>query len=174
MSVINICKQVDERNDVESLVNLLKAIKNNKDLFVLKWYKKRWEPIPIARTNKKISRKKEAEEYFKEFSIKNNEVISSQKIDDDIKKIKLAICGLRFGIKRQSISSLLKYRHKRGAHFANDKKRVNVQAEKSDEAINLLEQMILKYNLLINQSGTRTLLSVNIDEFIELEKIFKD
>ncbi len=174
LALINVYKQVDARNDVESLIMLLEAIKENKNLFTLKWYKRQWKPVPIAKTNKKISRAKEAEEYFKEFSIKNNGVISSQKIDEDIREIKKTINGKRFGKHRQSISSLTKYRHKRGAHYAAGKPKVNVPVEDLYKAIDLLEKMTLKYGILINKEGMDTLLASNVDCFLEFNKIFKE
>jgi hypothetical protein len=171
LAVINVCKQVDEDSRSESLVNLLKGIKNNKKSFTLKWYKRQWKPVPIAKTNKKISRSREAEKCFKEFAIKSNKLISSQKIDKDIKDIKQAICGVRFGNERQSVESLKKYRNKRVAHFASDNKKAIVPMEKLFDAIDLLEKMTIKYNLLLNQAGMNTLLSSNID--IEFDKIFR-
>ncbi|MCK5490214.1 MAG: hypothetical protein KAI67_00055 [Candidatus Pacebacteria bacterium] len=170
LSVINVCKQVDEDSRSESLVNLLKDIKNNKKLFTLKWYRRQWKPVPIAKTNKKNSRLKEAEECFKKFAIKNNNLISSQKINKDIKEIKQAICGVRFGKERQSVESLKKYRNKRGAHFASGNKKAIVPMEKLFDAIDLLEKITIKYNLLLNQAGMNTL---NIDDYIELDKIFR-
>ena len=94
--------------------------------------------------------------------------------DEDIKKIKQAICGLRFGKKRQSVESLKKYRNKRGAHFANDNKKVSVSAEKIFNTIDLLEEITIKYKLLLNQPEGDTLLPSNIDDFIEFDEIFKD
>jgi hypothetical protein len=43
--------------------------------------------------------------------------------------------------------------------------------EKLFDAIDLLEKMTIKYNLLLNQAGMNTLLSSNID--IEFDKIFR-
>lgn len=164
LSVINVCKQVDERSDVESLVNLLKNIKKFKNSFLLDWFIKKYPDW--MRGN--------GENDFKQFSIKNNERISVEKIDKDIKEIKQAICGVKFGKKRQSVESLKKYRNKRGAHFASDNKKAIVPAKRLLEAINVLEKITIKYNLLLNQAGMNTLLSSNIDDYIELDKIFKD
>lgn len=136
-SLINVWKQIDERNDVESLVNLLEDIKKLKNS-------------------------------FSKFLIK----ISKNEINKDIREIKRAICGARFGKKRQSVESLAKYRHKRGAHFANDKKKVIVPVEKLFSAIDLLEKMTIKYNLLLNKFGMDTLLS-DIDNYLEFDKVFK-
>lgn len=163
LSVINICKQTDKRNDVESLVNLLEDVKKLKNSFSLDWFIKTYPDFM----------RRNGEDDFRRFSIKNNKRLSTQKIDQDIKAIKLAIQGARFGKKRQSISSLLKYRHKRGAHSSNDNKKVNVKTQKIGDAIALLEQMVLKYNLLINQSSMETLLASNIDEYVDLETVFK-
>ena len=170
LTLINVCKQVDEDSRSESIVNLLKDIKNNKNLFNLKWYKRQWKPIAGDR---KLSRSKEAEKYFKEFSIKNNKLISSQKIDEDIKEMKKAINGLRYGKKKQSIASLTKYRNKRGVHFDKGKPKISVPVVDLYKAIDLLEKKCLKYDKLINQGGMDTLLASNIDSFLEFEKIFK-
>ncbi|KKQ07923.1 MAG: hypothetical protein US18_C0005G0010 [Parcubacteria group bacterium GW2011_GWB1_36_5] len=164
LSVINICKQVEERNDVESLVNLLKDIKKIKNNFSLNWFLKKSPDLM----------RDDGENDFKQFSIKSNKKISVKKIDEDIKKIKQAICGLRFGKKRQSVESLKKYRNKRGAHFANDNKKVSVSAEKIFNTIDLLEEITIKYKLLLNQPEGDTLLPSNIDDFIEFDEIFKD
>lgn len=164
LSVINVCKQVDERNDVESLVNLLKDIKKIKSSFSLDWFLKKYSD----------GMRGNGENDFKQFSIKSNKKISVKKIDEDIKKIKQAICGLRFGKKRQSVESLKKYRNKRGAHFANDNKKAIVSAKKIFDTIDLLEKITIKYNLLLNQAGMDTLLSSNIDDYINFNKVFKD
>jgi len=111
---------------------------------------------------------------FRQFSIKDNKKISVKKINKDIKEIKQAICGLRFGKKRQSIESLRKFRNKRGAHFASDNKKAIVPVKKLFDAIDLLERITIKYNLLLNQAEMNTLLSSNIDDNIELNKNFKD
>jgi len=164
LSVINVYKQVDERNDVESLVNLLEDIKKLKDNFSLDWFVRKYPKW--MRGN--------GENDFKQFSVKGNKRISIKKIDEDIKKIKYAIKGKRFGTKRQSIESLAKYRHKRGAHFANDKKKAVVPVKKIFEAIDLLEKMVIKYNLLLNQTRMNTLLSSNIDDYLNFSKVFRD
>jgi hypothetical protein len=164
LSVINICKQVDERNDVESLINLLKDIKKIKCSFSLDWFLKNYPDW--MRGN--------GENHFKQFSIKNNKMISAEKVDGDIKKIKQAICGFRFGKKRQSVESLKKYRNKRGVHFANDNKEAVANRNKIFKAIDLLEQIIMKYNLLLNQAGMDSLLTSNIDDYVNFGKVFKD
>ncbi|KKR07928.1 MAG: hypothetical protein UT32_C0005G0027 [Parcubacteria group bacterium GW2011_GWC2_39_14] len=163
LSVINVCKQVDERNDVESLVNLLKDFKKLKNSFSLGWFVQKY-PVWMRGNG---------ENDFKKFTIKNNKKISVKKIDNDIKEIKQAICGVRFGKKRQSVESLKKYRNKRGAHFSNDNKKAIVPIKKLFNAIDLLEKMTIKYNLLLNQADMDTLLSANIDEYIEFDKVFK-
>lgn len=162
LAVINVCKQVDERNDVESLVNLLKDIKKLKSGFSLSWFVQKYPAW--MRDNGKND--------FKQFSIKSNQKISVEKIDKDIKKIKQAICGIRFGKKRQSVESLKKYRNKRGAHFASDNKKAIVPIKKLFDAIKLIEEITIKYNLLLNQAGMNTLLPSGGD--IELNKIFKE
>lgn len=174
LSLINVCKQVDKRDDVASLINLLKAIKDNKNLFTLKWYKRQWKPVPIMGKNKKFSRSKEAAKYFEEFAVKDNSMISCEKINKDIQRIKKAIKGERFGKKRQSIASLTKYRHKRGVHYAIRSPKVNVPVKNLYEAVDLLENMVLKYGKLLDQTGMNTLLPGNIGDFLEFNKIFKD
>jgi len=164
LAVINACKQVDDRKDVESLINLLEDIKKLKNKFSLGWFLKKYPQWMHDN----------GENDFKQFSIQNNKRINTKNIDEDIKKIKQAICGLRFGKKRQSVESLLKYRHKRGVHFANDNKRAIVPAKKIFEAIDLLEKIIIKYYSLFNPSGIDTLLSSGINSDIEFQKIFKD
>lgn len=163
LSVINVCKQVDARNDVESLVNLLKDIKKLKNSFSLSWFIQKY-PV-LMRGN--------GENDFKKFTIKNNEKISIKKIDKDIKEIKRAICGARFGKKRQSIESLKRYRNKRGAHLSSDNKKAITSVKKVFDAIDLLEKMTIKYNLLLNQAGMYALLPANIDDYIEFDKVFK-
>lgn len=163
LSVINVCKQVDVRNDVESLANLLKDIKELKNSFSLSWFVQKY-PVWMRGNG---------ENDFKKFTIKNNKKISVKKIDNDIKEIKQAICGARFGKKRQSVESLKKYRNKRGAHFSSDNKKAIVPIKKLFDAIDLLEKMTIKYNLLFNQAGMDTLLSANIDDYIEFDKVFK-
>jgi len=164
LSVVNVYKQIDERNDVESLVNLLKDIKKIKNDFSIDWFVRKYPRWMHAN----------GENDFKQFSVKSNKKISAKKIDKDIKKIKRAINGQIFGKKRQSIESLTKYRHKRGVHFANDHKKVVVTVKKLFETIDLLEKIIIKYNLLINQAGMDTLLAANIDDYIEFGKVFRD
>ena len=164
LALINVCKQVDKRDDVESLVNLLKNIKELKGSFSLHWFVQKY-PVWMRYNG---------ENDFKQFSIKSNKKISVKKIDKDIKEIRQAICGVRFGQDRQSIESMKKYRNKRGVHFANDNKKAIVPMKKLFDAIDLLEKITIKYNLLLNQVGMNTLLSSNIDDYIEFNKIFKD
>lgn len=164
LSVINVYKQVDERNDVWSLVNLLKDLKKLQNSFSLNWFVQKYPKWMHTH----------GEDDFKQFSTKSNTKISLKKIDGDIKKIKLAIKGERFGKKRQSIESLAKYRHKRAAHFAKDNKRVIAHVKKIFDAIDLLEEMIIKYKLLLNQAGMDTLLTSDIDCYIKLSEVFRD
>ncbi|MFH1175283.1 MAG: hypothetical protein V1698_01000 [bacterium] len=183
LAVVNVCKQVEgikkrtknnknknknknnnknKKNEAESLVNLLQDIKKNKNIFHLnkfiKKYPKQMEYIAVVD--------------FKQFSI-NNKLLSCQKINEDINKIRKAIRGLRFGTKRQSIVSLAKYRNKRGAHFEKGKPKINVHVQDLYNAIDLLEQLVIKYNSLINQSKIISLLTIE-DENIQVDEIFKD
>lgn len=168
LAVNNVCKQVNDRKDVESLINLLNEIKNNRNLFTLDWYKKQWKNKAVS----KDFRQKMSEGYFKQFSTQNNNRISCKKINKDIKNIEIAINGKRFGKIRQSIRSLRKYRNKRIAHFDKGKPKINTPVNDLYKAIDLLEKIVLKYQLLIDRStAEETLLT---DHDIEFEKIFKE
>lgn len=163
LSLINVCKQFDERKDVESLVNLLKDIKKLKNSFSLDWFVKKYS----------VWMHGDGVNDFKQFSIKNNKKISVKKIDEDIKKVKYAICGIIFGQKRQSVESLMKYRHKRGAHFASDNKKAIVPVKKLYDAIDLLGIITIRYYLLLNKPYLNTLLYKDIDDYIACDKVFQ-
>lgn len=159
LSLIDVCKQIDEDPNSESLLNLLKDIKNNSSLFTKKWFT--------------ASYPNWTQDNFKRFSSKNNKLVSVKKIDEDIKKIKKAIKGQRFGKKRKSVRSLCKYRNKRVAHFDQGKPEINVPLDDLKIAIDLLEEIILKYNSLLNGGCEESRLAGNVDDFLEFEKIFK-
>lgn len=171
LAVIEVCNQAVERDDVESLINLLEDIKDYNELFTIDWYKNKkiWKPVygsdQFGRIHK-ISRKKEAKRYFEEFTNSaNDRFISKEKIEQDIKKIKKAIGSW----KKTEKNSLMMFRHKRSAHFANDSPKINIPVEDLFSAINLLEEMTLKYGRLMD--GYSRLLPAGIE--LEFEKIFK-
>lgn len=157
LMAINACKQTDEDSRAESLINLLKDIKKNKKLFTIDWFIKKY---PKWLRSNGIND-------FKKFSTKNNKIVSCKKIDEDIKNMKKAIVGVR----KNSLKSLKKFRDKRGAHHNKGKVKITATVKDLNDAIDLLERLVLKYRLLIDQSGMDTLLPA--DSKPELGNIFR-
>ncbi len=164
LMILEVCKEIDKDDRSLSLFRVLNNLKENSRLFDLNWF--------ISNYPKNM--KEFAKRDFKQFSIKNNKKISSKKIDQDLKDLKLLIQGKIFGRKRQSNNSIKKLRNKKIAHRDRKTFVSNATINDLNSAIDFLEKLILKYELLFIQSSCidNSLLSSNINDFIDFDKIF--
>lgn len=154
-AIVGICKQIDERKDILSLIKLLKEISTNPEIITKKWFifqyqKNRGE---IDNQTMRDQAKIDFEEKFGKGDFIERSIVSS-----DISKIECCT---------EIIQTL---RHKRIAHKnKNLKLEFNVSFNDLDQAIDILEHVTIKYNLLLDQSWYNTLLPV-VDDW---QKIFK-
>ena len=148
LSIIYVSREIDTRHDSHSFVNLLRDIDKNYKIFKLSWFLRRYPKW--MREN--------AKQDFKQFSTKNW-ILSRRSIRNDQKEIINAIKDIR------------KYRHKRLAHLEIRQRQFKTTIQQMFDAIDLLEIKILKYNILINQSGMSTLVPSNLST--DFGRVFK-
>jgi hypothetical protein len=96
---------------------------------------------------------------FRKFAVKSGKIIDRRKINKDIAEL------------MKITKPIVKYRHKVVAHRNKRKVTINGRVNDLFAAINFIEQLTIKYALLLNQSGMTTLLAGNAHP--QLEKIFK-
>ncbi len=161
LAAINVCKQIDTIRHSESLVNLLKDIKENNKFFTLRRFIKKYS---ILHQDTVLAE-------FKKFSISNNKYVSRLKVQQDINELNKLITGVK-KTRAKRCGGLKKFRNKRGAHWDKGNPGIKATLRDLNDAIAFLEQLVLKYDILINTGGRETLLLSDPD--IDLATLFRE
>jgi hypothetical protein len=146
-ATLGVFRQIDGNRKSQSLLNLLRDIDASYKLF------------SYRRFSAKYSMPGMAESQFQQFAIKDGSRIDKGKIRKDIA-----------GLLRVT-KPILKYRHKVVAH--KNKRQVSINGTINDlyKAIDFIENMVIKYHLLLTQGGMSTLQAGN--SYPNLQEIFK-
>lgn len=150
VAIINVCKLAETDSRTESLINLLKDIKDNAGLFKQEWYH-------------------DTEGEFKNFFNKRTKVVNKTAVESDIKLLRRVI-GKRS--KKRYRDSFMKLRDKKKAHSDREDFQSKKTFNDLTEAINTLETIILKYQSLITGHGQEGLLASNIDDSLRIDRLF--
>jgi len=137
--ILNICRQIDTDSDSLSLINLLNKIIRNPRVITKKWFASQYQRNKTGEFKKMMFDKGKAdfENHFGKRNFIRKSIVSS-----DISKI------------RRYTRIIKKFRNKRVAHIdKNLKLKFNINFNDLDKAINILEKITLKYNLLLNHSA---------------------
>lgn len=96
---------------------------------------------------------------FQRFAIKNGSQIDRRRVKKDIADLK------------RITKPIVKYMHKVVAH--KNKRQISIKATVNDLyiAIDFIEKLVIKYNLLLTQGGISTLRASNV--IPDLQSIFK-
>lgn len=141
--IVAICRQIDEDQGSISLINLLYEIYDNVEKITKIWFASQYKTIGIEHG------KKDFEENFG-----NLEYIDPGIVYADIG-------NLLFYTKE-----IKKFRNKRVAHLDRNKKiKFDIDFNALNQSIDLIEEIIEKYYLLLTQSGMNGLLPVNTLDF---------
>jgi|SRR3989344_1920342 len=137
--VVGIARQVDERRDVISLMRLLKDIERNASIITKQWFADRYE----ATLPRQIGERDFAENFG-----------SGESLDPAIMRKDITDFSL-------ITANVEKFRHTRIAHKNKDHSlRINLSFREVDDALTFLKNLIIKYQLLLNQSGMPDLMPV--------------
>jgi hypothetical protein len=138
-ATLGVFREVDRNRKSQSLLNLLREIDKNASQFTFKKFSWKYKGFMshMARQN------------FQKFAVRDGSRIDRRKLKKDIAELK------------RVTKPIVKYRHKYVAHR-------NIRPIASPGTINdlyaaidLLERLVIKYNLLLTQSGMSTLLAGN-------------
>lgn len=144
-AVLNICRQIDTNPDSLSLINLLNEILQNPKAITKRWfasqYQKNIKGDPQKMNDfKKIMFGVGKVDFENKFGIRN--FIRKSMVNSDVQKLK------------RHTKSIKKFRHKRIAHLDKNRKlKFHISFNDLDNAIDVLEEATLKYNLLLNQAA---------------------
>lgn len=146
-ATLGVFRQVDRNRRSQSLLNVLRDIDANARQFTFRRFDAKWHGGAFAQRS------------FQQFAIKDGSRIDRRKVKRDIAELK------------RVTKPIVKYRHKVVAH--QNRRRIASPGTINDlyAAIDLLEQLVMKYNLLLTQGGMTTLLAGNTHP--GLENIFK-
>jgi len=129
--VIGIARQVDGKAVVISLVRLLKDIERNHNIITKSWFADQYTTLP----------RQIGEAHFVEHFGTGAEI--------DVSLVKKDINDLSTATK-----TIQKFRHTRIAHKNKDKTiKIDLSFQEVDNALALLEKLVIKYQLLLNQAG---------------------
>ena len=141
--IIAVCRQVDKNSDSVSLINFLEEIYSNADKITKKWFVSQYKTLGEEYS------KKDFEENFGSLTHVDPGIIYA-----DIGK-------LLFYTKE-----IKKFRNKKVAHLDKNKKiKFDIDFNILYKAIDLIEEIIKKYQLLLTQSWTAKLLPEKILSF---------
>ena len=130
--VLGITRQVDVKPEVISLLKLLQDIKANKSIITKTWFANQYE---------KTLPRQIGEQHFTEH-FGSGEDVDLKIIEQDIQELKSAT------------AKVAKFRHTRIAHKNADERLViDLNFKEVEGALKVLEKLMIKYQLLINQSG---------------------
>jgi hypothetical protein len=148
--VLGISRQVDNKKEVISLFRLLKDIENNASIIKRDWFSKQYEQHNLPKSI--------GEQHFSENF--------GSKPELDIYIVKNDIQTLT-----ESTSKIKKFRHTKIAHKNADKNLVvDLNFSEIENALSIIEKIVIKYQLLLNQSGFRELMPTITYDW---EKIFR-
>ncbi|XOB46628.1 MAG: hypothetical protein ACKKMV_00375 [Candidatus Nealsonbacteria bacterium] len=137
--VLNICRQIDTDSNSLSLINLLNKILRNPKVITKKWFASQYQKNKKGNFKRMMFDKGKAD-FENNFGKRN--FIRKSMLSSDISKIK------------HCTRIIKKFRNKKIAHKdKNLKLKFNINFNDLDKAINILEQITLKYNLLLDQSA---------------------
>lgn len=137
--VLGIARQVDERTEVISLLKLLNDIRSNASIITREWFADQYKPtLP----------REIGEQHFAE-NFGQMAELDTAIVEKDIQDL------------NQATAKVKKFRHTRIAHKNADERLViDLNFEEVDKAIEVIERIVIKYQLLLNQSGMPQLMPV--------------
>ena len=148
-ATLGVFREVDRNRRSQSLLNLLREIDANAAQFTYHRFAAKYRGFmrPMAQRD------------FQQFTVKDGSRIDRRKLKKDIAKLK------------RVTRPIVKYRHKYVAH--RNKRPIASPGTINDlyAAIDLLERLVIKYNLLLTQSGMSSLLAGNA--YPGLQGVFK-
>jgi len=153
IAIINVYKQVDKDRCSESLINLLKSIKENSNLFNKKWYM-------------------DVKGEFKDCFNKRTNKLRKTAVDKDIKEL-IRIVGNYSRKMEKPHDSLIKLRNKQKAHADKSGFQSKLVFNDLDRAIVILEKIVLKYQVIVTGDGQDNLRTVNIDDYLRFDTLFR-
>ena len=130
--VLGIARQVDERREVISLLKLLKDIRDNAVVITRNWFADQYEPnLP----------RQIGEQHFSE-SFGSGATLDAAIVEKDIHDLE------------STTAKVKRFRHNRIAHKNADERLViSLNFAEVEEALRVIENLVIKYQLLLNQSG---------------------
>ena len=151
-TTLGVFRQVDRDRRSQSLLNILKIIKDEHKSFTFELFSKRY-----GRSRQSIFM---AKNDFSKFSLKNGKKISPKKVKSDIVSL------------LKITKPIVKYRNKFVGH--KNIRKVSISTKMNDlySAVDFLEKLTIKYQILINQAGFETLLAGNSHP--HLNTVFKE
>lgn len=136
-SVLGITRQVDERTEVISLLKLLEDIKDNPGIATKTWLADLYEAT--------LPRQMGEQAFVEHFG--SGEDVDPAILEEDIRQLKVAT------------SKVARFRHTRIAHKnASEKLVVDLSFDEAREALKVIEELVIKYNLLLNGGGFQKLM----------------
>jgi hypothetical protein len=132
--VLGITRQVDTRTEVVSLLKLLEDIRDNCGVVTKQWYEDQYE------NNSVLGRGFGTQSFEEHFGSKPE--LDLDLINKDIQELKSAT------------AKVARFRHTRIAHKNVDKRLViDLNFTEVEEALSVVEKLVIRYQLLLNQSG---------------------
>ncbi len=130
--ILGIARQVDERTEVVSLLKLLKDIRDNSKAVTRDWFAAQYEP--------KLPRQIGERDFAQHFG--SGSELDAAMVEKDIKDLESATAKIE------------KFRHTRIAHKnADDRLVIDLNFAEVEAALNVVEKLVIRYQLLLNQSG---------------------
>ena len=162
-AVMKISNQVDNDKNSINLLNVLNDLKDNASMITREWYLKNLDPIV----------KSSSEEDFKTYSVADNTNLSEEKLVADITLLKDTIIG--GDIKNKTIKTIKKYRNKILGHHSKVPYKIELNWGEFDKAVDLLDKLAVKYDLLLNHSAwvDDTLVDTDCDDFLNFEAVLR-
>ncbi len=149
--VLGIARQVDTKRSSVALLRILGEIKKSHQVITEKWFAKQY-------VNTVMGSDFGAKEFKENFGREG--FLDEKIVDDDIKSFK-----------NQTVD-ILNFRHTRIAHKNKDKTLAfDLPFSKVNSALDLLEKIVIKYNLLLNQVGIEKLLPVMTYDWEEVFRV---
>lgn len=132
--VLGITRQVDTRTEVISLLKLLEDIRSNPGTLTKQWYGDQYEQGGI------LGRPFAIQSYEEHFSVGDD--LDPAMLEEDLQTLKTAT------------AKVARFRHTRIAHKNADERLViSLNFAEVEEALKVIENLVIKYQLLLNQSG---------------------
>ncbi len=136
--VLGITQQVDERTEVISLLKLLEDIKTNPNVITRDWFADQYEANGLPR---QVGKQHFAEHFGSKLEV------DATIVAQDIQELKSAT------------AKVARFRHTRIAHKNADERFViDLNFSEVEQALEKIEKLVIKYQLLLNQSGYEALM----------------